>query len=88
MARNSFFMYLKRRLNERRESEITRFGKMNIIPQIIHTDTVCRQKLEYMHNNPVVKGFVDKPEYWLNSSARNYILGDDSVLKVELLQML
>ena len=57
-------------------------------PQIIHTDTVCRRKLEYMHNNPVVKRFVDKPEYWLNSSARNYILGDDSVLKVELLQML
>ncbi|MFQ6114904.1 MAG: hypothetical protein ACE5NG_12620 [bacterium] len=50
-------------------------------PQIIYTDQVCRQKLEYMHNNPVVKGFVDTPEYWLYSSARNYILGDDSVLK-------
>jgi len=56
--------------------------------QIIYTDKVCQQKLEYMHNNPVVKGFVSKPEHWLYSSARNYILDDDSVLKVELLEML
>ena len=57
-------------------------------PQIIYTDRVCRQKLEYMHHNPVKKGFVLKPEYWLYSSARNYIIGDDSIIDVELLTML
>ncbi len=36
---------------------------------------VCYQKLEYMHDNPLHKGFVEKPECWLYSSARNYILG-------------
>jgi len=57
-------------------------------PKIIYTDAVCRQKLTYMHDNPVRKGFVKKSEFWLYSSAMNYILDDNSVLKVELLQML
>ena len=30
------------------------------------------QKLEYAHYNPVRRGFVDKPEDWRYSSARNY----------------
>ena len=59
-----------------------------ISPQIIYSGKVCRQKLEYMHNNPIEKGLVDKPEYRLYSSARNYIVGDDSVLSVDLIEML
>lgn len=38
------------------------------------------QKINYIHNNPVKAGFVEKPEYWKYSSASNYILGD-GVLK-------
>jgi hypothetical protein len=30
------------------------------------------QKLEYIHQNPVKAGFVEKPEDYLYSSARNY----------------
>jgi putative transposase len=30
------------------------------------------QKLEYIHMNPVDAGFVDQPDAWLYSSARNY----------------
>jgi len=41
-----------------------------------------------MHNNPLRKGFVEKPEDWVYSSARNYAVGDPSILKVELLQMI
>ena len=29
------------------------------------------QKLEYIHLNPVKPGFVDEPEHWRYSSARN-----------------
>lgn len=57
-------------------------------PQLVYSDSVCHQKLEYMHNNPLRKGFVEKPEDWVYSSARNYALGDHSILKVELLQMI
>jgi hypothetical protein len=30
------------------------------------------QKLEFIHLNPVAAGFVDLPESWVHSSARDY----------------
>ncbi|NLX96927.1 MAG: transposase [Rhodopirellula sp.] len=41
-------------------------------PQMIQSDEMMRQKLDYIHNNPVVRGFVDEPVHWRYSSARNY----------------
>lgn len=44
------------------------------------------QKLNYIHNNPVNKGYVEQPEHWKFSSARNYILNDHSIIKIDLLE--
>ena len=41
-------------------------------PKVIESDDVMWQKIEYIHNNPVRRGYVDQPEYWRYSSARNY----------------
>ena len=41
-------------------------------PQIIESEAVLRQKLDYIHQNPVKRGYVDEPEHWRYSSARNY----------------
>ena len=41
-------------------------------PQLIESEEVMRQKLEYIHWNPVKRGYVDLPEHWRYSSARNY----------------
>lgn len=41
-------------------------------PKQIGDDAVMRQKLEYIHNNPVARGYVDDPVHWRYSSARNY----------------
>jgi REP element-mobilizing transposase RayT len=41
-------------------------------PQQIQGEEMMLQKLEYIHNNPVKRGFVDEPEHWRYSSARNY----------------
>src|SRR5204863_9195609 len=41
-------------------------------PKQIQNDDMMRQKLEYMHNNPVQRGYVDEPVHWRHSSARNY----------------
>ena len=41
-------------------------------PQEVFSPDVMRQKLEYMHNNPVRRGYVDDPVHWRHSSARNY----------------
>jgi len=51
-------------------------------PQQIQNDEMMRQKIEYIHNNPVKRGYVDNPMHWRNSSARNYS-GEDGVLKID-----
>jgi len=33
---------------------------------------MMRQKLDYIHYNPVERGYVDEPVHWRYSSARNY----------------
>jgi putative transposase len=42
------------------------------------------QRLKYIHNNPVKRGYVDLPEHWRYSSARDY-LGQKGLLPVVLL---
>ena len=48
------------------------FGKKAASPKQIENDEMLLQKLEYMHNNPVKRGYVDDPLHWRYSSARNY----------------
>ena len=48
------------------------FWQQNNKPIEIWTDKVINQKIEYIHMNPVAAGFVDQPEDWLYSSARNF----------------
>ena len=40
----------------------------------VYSPKMARQKLEYMHFNPVRAGLVEKPEDWLHGSARWYLL--------------
>ena len=41
-------------------------------PIELYTPKVIRQKLNYIHRNPVASGIVDLPEHYLYSSASNY----------------
>lgn len=41
-------------------------------PQQIQNDEMMLQKLEYMHLNPVARGYVEEETHWRHSSARNY----------------
>ena len=41
-------------------------------PEEIQSTEMMWQKLEYIHNNPVARGYVDDPLAWRYSSARNY----------------
>ncbi len=54
--------------------------------EAIISDDFILQKLNYIHENPVRKGYVDRPEYWTYSSARNYILNDQSIIQLQLLE--
>jgi putative transposase len=50
-------------------------------PEWIQDEAMMRQKIEYIHQNPVERGYVDKPEHWRYSSARNY-LGLEGLIEV------
>jgi REP element-mobilizing transposase RayT len=52
-----------------REFQLWQEGKQ---PKQIRSDDVMWQKLEYIHYNPVRRGYVDDPLHWRYSSARNY----------------
>ena len=52
-------------------------------PQLIQSRDMLLQKIQYIHNNPVRRGWVDTPEAWRYSSARNYESGDHSVLEID-----
>jgi putative transposase len=51
-------------------------------PIELWSTAVIKQKLDYIHNNPVESGFVTRPEDWKYSSARN-IQDDQTVLKID-----
>jgi putative transposase len=55
-------------------------------PQDITTEEMLRQKLDYIHYNPVKLGLVDHPEDWRYSSARNYF-GREGVLEIDLVEL-
>jgi len=50
----------------------------------IYTDSFVRDKLEYIHINPVRSDIVEKPEYYIYSGARNYA-GEKGMLDVEII---
>jgi REP element-mobilizing transposase RayT len=51
-------------------------------PIIITNEQFYRQKRDYIHENPVRKGFAQRIEDWKYSSARNYMFGDHSLIHV------
>ena len=39
---------------------------------MIQSDKIMREKIEYIHNNPIKREYVDEDRYWWYSSARDY----------------
>ncbi len=52
-------------------------------PKQIQTPQMMIERINYIHNNPVKRGYVDKPEHWRYSSARDYS-GNTGLLKIEI----
>jgi putative transposase len=54
-------------------------------PTLIYSDKVFLQKLNYLHQNPVRAGFVDREQDWKYSSASNY-LNDKGLIDIDIWQ--
>ena len=57
------------------------FWQEGVHPELIQGEEMMRQKIDYIHHNPVKRGYVDKAEHWRYSSARDY-LGQTGLLEV------
>ncbi len=55
-----------------KKDRVHQFWQEGSHPKAILTEETMIQKIEYIHNNPVVRGYVDEPVHWRYSSARNY----------------
>ena len=61
------------------------FWQQDNHPIELFSPSVTFQKIDYVHNNPVVAGIVSEADHYLHSSARDY-LGKKGVLDVEILE--
>ena len=64
--------------NENRAQEISKYQvwQEGSHPEAIFTEKFARQKMDYIHVNPVRAGIVKTADEWLYSSARAYLLGE------------
>jgi REP element-mobilizing transposase RayT len=54
----------------------------------IYSDKVMKQKLDYIHQNPVKRGLVQNPEDYLYSSFRNYYFNDHKIIKIDFVDVM
>ena len=47
------------------------------------TEEKHREKLRYIHRNPVKRGLAEKPEQWEWSSYRSYLFGETGPVRVK-----
>ena len=43
-----------------------------IAPKLIQSDKMMLERIQYIHNNPVKRGYIDEAKHWRYSSARDY----------------
>ncbi len=48
------------------------FWQEGVHAQLVQNEVMMRQKIDYIHHNPVERGYVALPEHWRYSSAANY----------------
>ena len=63
-----------------------RLWQRRFYPFNVYSEMKRREKLNYMHNNPVKRGLVRSPGDWPWSSWRFYFLQDASILRMDRLE--
>lgn len=57
------------------------FWQEGVHPQKIENEIMMRQKVDYIHQNPVKRGYINQAEHWCYSSAKNY-LGQEGLISI------
>jgi len=82
-SRKEWLLWMLERAAKKKSNVSKRqFWQQHNKPIELWSDKVIKQKIDYIHNNPVEAGFVTNPVDWKYSSARNYA-EDDTILKID-----
>ena len=77
------FKYFKAKHKKESQHQVWQEG---FHPQLVSSEEMLRQKVEYIHDNPVRAGLVERAEDWVYSSAKNY-LGQAGVLEIDVIEL-
>ncbi len=81
-SRKEWMLWMFERAGTRNpNNEKYQFWQQHNNPIELFSNEVMEQKLEYLHNNPVIAGIVPEPWEYLYSSARDYS-GGKGILEI------
>lgn len=82
-SRKEWLFWMFKRAGKMKENIKThQFWQHHNKPIELWSEKVIKQKIDYIHNNPVESGFVTNPIDWKYSSARNF-QDDHTILKID-----
>lgn len=82
--RRYFLSELKAYKHSKHKDSEYQVWQAGVHPKLISNARMMKQKIEYVNYNPVKAGFVEIPEHWRYSSARNYLGEENARLHVTL----
>jgi len=68
-----FLEQLKFYKKKHKNDQIYQVWQEGLHPKLIPDEKMLIGTIEYIHYNPVKRGYVDKPEHWRYSSGHDYI---------------
>ncbi|MFC4095526.1 REP-associated tyrosine transposase [Euzebyella saccharophila] len=82
-SRKEWLLWMMERAGKKKSNVTKRqFWQQHNKPIELWSNKVIKQKIAYIHKNPVEAGFVTDPIDWKYSSARNYA-DDETVIKID-----
>lgn len=82
-SRKEWLLWMMEKAGKKKSNVSKRqFWQQHNKPIELWSDNVIKQKIDYIHYNPVEQGFVTDPVEWKYSSARNYV-DDHTILKID-----
>ena len=78
----SYIIRLLYKSYKKKEENRLQIWQPNNWPEVVENQKFYNQKLDYIHNNPVLQGFVNDPCKWRYSSARDYYSKEEGSIKI------
>ncbi len=83
MKLSGIFRALKTETSKQLKGDHPRFWQLNYYDFNVFTQPKFREKLRYIHRNPLKRGLVEKPEDWQWSSYRHWLNGKTGRVQIE-----